>query len=156
MFIIFEICLFLSLLFSTGSMVNEIFTTSINSLGSQRSLSFKKKYVSADHWNNSVSQKQSPADIKRLVYLPEALLIFKLSLLLSPLPCGLRCTLAKDCNIFKVEVEKCTIGQFGPNIEYADSGVEVYVDGNLADSNNKQPTCNEGWSVFEEGSIDLI
>ena len=154
MFIIFEICLFLSLLFSTGSMVNEIFTTSINSLGSQRSQSFKKKHVSAEDWNNSVSQKQSPADIKRLVYLSEAF-IFKLSLLLSPLPCGLRCSLAKDCNIFKVEVEKCTIGQSGPNIEYTDSGVEVYVDGNLDDSNN-EPTCNEGWSRFEEGSIDSI
>ena len=67
MFIIFEIFLFLSLLFSTGETVNEIFTTSINSLGSQRSQSFKKKYVSAEHWNNSVSQKQSPAAIKRLV-----------------------------------------------------------------------------------------
>ena len=67
MFIIFEVFLFLSLLFSTGDMVNEIFTTSINSLGSQRSQSFKKKFVSADQWDNSVSQKQSPADIIRLV-----------------------------------------------------------------------------------------
>ena len=82
-----------------------------------------------------------------------------LSLPQSPLPCGLRCSLAKDCNIFKVEVEKCTIGQFGPNIEYTDSGLEVYVDGNLDDSNNKQPTskvCKEGWSKFEEGSRDLL
>ena len=72
MFIISEIFLFLSLFFSTGDMVNEIFTTSINSLGSKRVQTFKKKYVSADQWKNSVSQKQSPVDIKRLVYLPEA------------------------------------------------------------------------------------
>ena len=78
-----------------------------------------------------------------------------LSLPQSPLPCGLRCSLAKDCNIFKVEVEKCTIGQIGQSLEYTDSGVEVYVDGNLVDS-NLEPTCNEGWSLFEEGSIDSI
>ena len=73
---------------------------------------------------------------------------------LSPLPCGLRCSLAKDCNIFKVEVEKCTIGQVGPSLEYKDSGVEVYLDGSLVESHN-EPTCKEGWSMFEEGSKDL-
>ena len=66
------------------------------------------------------------------------------------MPCGLRCSLAKDCNIFKVEFEKCTIGQSGPSLEHTDSGVEVYVD------TNNEPTCREGWSMFEEGSIDLI
>ena len=78
-----------------------------------------------------------------------------LSLPQSPLPCGLRCSLAKDCNIFKVGSEKCIIGQSGPGLEHTDSGVEVYVDGNLVDTNN-EPTCREGWSMFEEGSKDLI
>ena len=78
-----------------------------------------------------------------------------LSLPQSPLPCGLRCSLAKDCNIFKVGSEKCIIGQSGPGLEHTDSGVEVYVD------TNNEPTCREGWSMFEKGSnwkgsIDLI
>ena len=74
------------------------------------------------------------------------------------LPCGLRCSLAKDCNIFKVELEQCTFGQFGSSLEYTDSGVEVYVDENLVNSNNNptNPTCKDGWSMLGEGSIDMI
>ena len=67
MYLIFEIFLFLSLLFSTGDMVNEVFTTSITSLGSQRSQTFKKKHVSDEFWNNNVSKKQSQAAIDKLV-----------------------------------------------------------------------------------------
>ena len=66
MYLIFEIFLFLSLLFSTGDMVNEIFTTSITSLGSQRSQTFKKHHLSNEIWNNNVSKKQSQAAIDRL------------------------------------------------------------------------------------------
>ena len=74
------------------------------------------------------------------------------------LPCGLRCSLAKDCNIFKVELEQCTFGQFGSSLEYTDSGVEVYVDENLVNSNNNptNPTCKDGWSMLGEGSIYMI
>ena len=87
------------------------------------------------------------------------------------MPCGLRCSLAKYCNIFNVELEKCTIGQYGPGLEYTDSGVEVYVDENFVDSTNNQfnstnyqfnstinptnPLCKDGWSMFDQGSFDL-
>ena len=67
MYIIFKIILFVSLLFSTGDMVNEIFTTTVTSSGSQHSQSFKKKFVSVDNWSNNVSQKKSPAAINRLI-----------------------------------------------------------------------------------------
>lgn len=67
MYIIFKLILFVSLLFSTGDMVNEIFTTTVTSSGSQHSQSFKKKFVSVDNWSNNVSQKKSPAAINRLI-----------------------------------------------------------------------------------------
>ena len=79
----FKIFLLVSLLFCTGDMVNEIFTSSITSTGSQRSQSFKRKYVSDDHWTNDVSQKKSQGSINRFTYIShtDLSLIFLLPLL---------------------------------------------------------------------------
>ena len=70
------------------------------------------------------------------------------------MPCGLRCSLGKDCNIFKIHFDQCTIG-FGTSLEYTDSGVEVYVDENFQVSNT-EPTCKQGWSIFGQVSMNLI
>ena len=76
---IFALFLFLSLLFCTGDMVNEIFTTTITSTGFQSSQSFKKKHISDDHWINFVSQKESHAAIDRLIFLLQKLYLYVVS-----------------------------------------------------------------------------